>query len=102
MNEGTGIQWTLTKHLEDLDFADDVYLISATHSQMQRKTEKLRVVTSVVRPSRVDENHQFFFFFFFLFIFFFIARHITSYITSYITLNYGKNLHAYLLTTYIT
>ena len=57
MNEGTGIQWTLTKHLEDLDFVDDVYLISATHSQMQRKTEKLRVVTSVVRPSRVDENH---------------------------------------------
>ena len=37
------------------------------------------------------------YFFFYLFIFF-IARHITSYITSYITLNYGKNLHAYLLT----
>ena len=27
-NERTGIQWTLTEQLEDLDFADDVCLIS--------------------------------------------------------------------------
>ncbi len=30
-NERFGIQWTLTEQLEDLDFADDVCLISATH-----------------------------------------------------------------------
>ncbi len=45
-NERTGIQWTLTEQLEDLDFADDVCLISATHKQMQRKTEKLSVNAS--------------------------------------------------------
>ena len=46
MNERTGIQWTLAEQLEVLDFGDDVCLISATNSQMQRKTEKLRVVSS--------------------------------------------------------
>ena len=45
-NEITGIQWTLTERLEDLDFADDVCLIFATHNQMQRKTEKLSVNAS--------------------------------------------------------
>ncbi len=45
-NGRTGIQWTLTEQLEDLDFADDVCLISATHNQMQRKTEKLSVNAS--------------------------------------------------------
>ena len=41
MNERTGIQWTLTEQLEDLNFSDDVCLISA--NQMQRKTVNLRV-----------------------------------------------------------
>lgn len=45
-NERTGIQWTLTEQLEDLDFADDLCLISATHSRMKRKTEKLSVNAS--------------------------------------------------------
>ena len=36
-----GIQWTLWTHLDDLDFADDLALLSHTHSQMQEKTEEL-------------------------------------------------------------
>ena len=41
----TGIQWNLTNQLEDLDFADDIGLLSHSHDQMQRKT------TAVVKNS---------------------------------------------------
>ena len=37
----TGIQWTLTQCLEDLDFADDLCLISQKHQHIQTKTDKL-------------------------------------------------------------
>ena len=40
-NKRNGIQWTLTKQLDDLDFADDLALLSHTHSQMQDKTNIL-------------------------------------------------------------
>jgi hypothetical protein len=33
-----GIQWTLWTQLEDLDFADDLALLSHTQQQMQEKT----------------------------------------------------------------
>jgi hypothetical protein len=33
-----GIQWTLFKQLDDLDFADDLALLSHTYQQMQEKT----------------------------------------------------------------
>ena len=36
-----GIQWTLVKHLEDLDFADDLALISRTVGNLQIKTNRL-------------------------------------------------------------
>lgn len=36
-----GIQWTLWKQLDDLDFADDLALLSHSKTQMQNKTEKL-------------------------------------------------------------
>ena len=36
-----GIRWTLTSCLEDLDFADDICLLSSSHKDMQRKTEDL-------------------------------------------------------------
>ena len=35
------IQWTFTKQLDDLDFADDICLLSHTHKQMQMKSSKL-------------------------------------------------------------
>ena len=36
-----GIQWTMFTHLEDLDFADDIALLSSTQAHMQEKTERL-------------------------------------------------------------
>jgi hypothetical protein len=33
-----GIQWTMLQQLDDLDFADDIVLISSTQQQMQEKT----------------------------------------------------------------
>ncbi len=37
-NSRTGIQWSLAKQLEDLDFADDIALLAHTHQQMQDKS----------------------------------------------------------------
>ncbi|KAL9972125.1 hypothetical protein ACROYT_G018376 [Oculina patagonica] len=39
--EGTGLRWKFTSKLEDLDFADDVALISSTQRHMQLKTNRL-------------------------------------------------------------
>lgn len=36
-----GIQWNLMNQLEDLDFADDLALLSHTYDQMQEKTSIL-------------------------------------------------------------
>ena len=36
-----GIQWDLVNKLEDLDFADDLCLLSETHGNMQMKIEDL-------------------------------------------------------------
>ena len=41
-----GIQWTLWRHLDDLDFADDLALLSHTHQQMQDKTSALEANAS--------------------------------------------------------
>lgn len=40
-----GIQWTMMSQLEDLDFADDLALLSHNHQQMQEKTTKLETVS---------------------------------------------------------
>jgi hypothetical protein len=36
-----GIQWVLVRRLEDLDFADDLCLLSETHGDMHKKLEDL-------------------------------------------------------------
>jgi hypothetical protein len=36
-----GIQWTMFSHLEDLDFADDIALLSAMRNHLQDKTSKM-------------------------------------------------------------
>ena len=36
-----GIQWTLWMHFDDLDFADDLALLSHNHSLVQDKTTLL-------------------------------------------------------------
>ena len=37
----TGIQWSLMNQLDDLDFADDIALLSHSSEQMQTKTNRL-------------------------------------------------------------
>ena len=39
-----GIQWTLWTQLDDLDFADDLALLSHNHNQMQDKTSRLETI----------------------------------------------------------
>ena len=41
-----GIQWTLWTQLDDLDFADDLALLSPNHSQIQDKTTRLETVSA--------------------------------------------------------
>nr|KAG5688191.1 hypothetical protein BaRGS_027786 [Batillaria attramentaria] len=41
-----GIQWTLWAQLDDLDFADDLPLLSHSHSQMQAKTTCLEATSA--------------------------------------------------------
>ena len=40
-----GIQWTMLTQLDDLDFADDLALLSHSHRQMQDKTTALAVIS---------------------------------------------------------
>ncbi|VDP73169.1 unnamed protein product [Schistosoma mattheei] len=44
-----GIQWTSMMQLDDLDFADDLDLLSQTQQQMQRKTTCLAAASTAVR-----------------------------------------------------
>ncbi|KAK3773949.1 hypothetical protein RRG08_066156 [Elysia crispata] len=43
-----GIQWTLWNQLDDLDFADDIALLSHNHDQMQNKTKVLRDTSQTI------------------------------------------------------
>ena len=40
-DNNTGLQWTFTRYLEDLDFADDLCLLSQKQQHMQQKTDRL-------------------------------------------------------------
>ncbi|VDO79060.1 unnamed protein product [Schistosoma margrebowiei] len=42
------IQWTAQNQLDDLDFADDLALLSCTHEQMQMKTASVAAVSASV------------------------------------------------------
>ncbi|XP_071136896.1 uncharacterized protein [Mytilus edulis] len=43
-----GIRWNLLATLEDLDFADDLALLSHTHHHLQEKTNRLNTFASQV------------------------------------------------------
>ncbi|VDO97477.1 unnamed protein product [Schistosoma margrebowiei] len=43
-----GIQWTARNQLDDLDFTDDLALLSHTHEQMQTKTASVEAVSASV------------------------------------------------------
>jgi exonuclease III len=60
-----GIQWRLNEHLEDLDYADDIVLLSHNHRDMQSKTDDLvneaqkvglKVNISKTKDLRVNSN----------------------------------------------
>ena len=59
-----GIQWTLWTQLDDLDFADDLALLSHNHSQMQDKTTLLGTTSTGTglkinrRKDRADEDEH--------------------------------------------
>ncbi|VDP34336.1 unnamed protein product [Schistosoma mattheei] len=46
--EKHGIQWTAQNRLDELDFADDLALLSHTHEQMQIKTTSVAAVSASV------------------------------------------------------
>ncbi|VDP31857.1 unnamed protein product [Schistosoma margrebowiei] len=43
-----GIQWTSRMQLDDLDFADDMALLSQTQQQMQEKTISVAVASAAI------------------------------------------------------
>ena len=45
-DRNNGIQWTLWSQLDDLDFADDLALLSHNHNQMQDKTNHLSTTSA--------------------------------------------------------
>jgi len=45
-NQRNGIQWNLWKQLDDLDFADDITLLSNTNQQMQHKITKMMDIST--------------------------------------------------------
>ena len=59
-----GIQWTLWTQLDDLDFADDLALLSHNHSQMQDKTNLLETTSAGTglkinrKKNRADEDEH--------------------------------------------
>ena len=47
-DKNRGIRWNLFTNLDDLDFADDLALLSHTHSQIQEKTNRQHIYAKQV------------------------------------------------------
>ena len=47
-DQNSRIQWNLFTNLDDLDFADDLALLSHTHSHIQEKINKLHIYAKQV------------------------------------------------------
>ena len=50
-----GIQWTPWTQLEDLDFTDDIALLSHTHKQMQ---DKINIITELSSQTGLKVNRN--------------------------------------------
>ena len=57
-NKKTGISWTLSEMLEDLDFADDIALLSHRHRDMQEKTNQLVTSATINRSQNQRCQNQ--------------------------------------------
>ena len=62
---GAGIRWKMTTMLEDLDFADNLALISSTYTQIQidhlNRTGKgtgLKISTTKTKLMRINANNN--------------------------------------------
>ena len=49
-----GIRWTPYSTLKDLDFADDVALLSHTRQHIQEKTDQLGMIECSIAPGVLD------------------------------------------------
>ena len=64
-NKRNGIQWTLMEQLHDLDYADDIALLSHNHQQMEEKLSCLEeraaetgLIISTKNQSTQGKYHQ--------------------------------------------
>jgi hypothetical protein len=66
-SSNTGIRWNITSKLEDLDYADDIALLSSTKDQMQRKSNLLntyakstglKINAAKTKAMRMNTNNQ--------------------------------------------
>ena len=64
---GTGTRWKMTTMLEDLDFADDLALISSTYTQIQKMIDHLnrnkkgmglKISTTKTKLKRINTNNN--------------------------------------------
>ncbi|VDP33078.1 unnamed protein product [Schistosoma margrebowiei] len=56
-----GIQWTARNQLDDLDFTDNLALLSRTHERMQMKTASVAAVSASVGENqgpRIQNGQQ--------------------------------------------
>ncbi|KAH3873394.1 hypothetical protein DPMN_036629 [Dreissena polymorpha] len=58
-----GIQWTLFKQLKDIDFADDLALLSHTQQQMPRSTNmvasnSVKLGLNIIRVFKTDASND--------------------------------------------
>ena len=60
-NVPRGIRWNIFNYLEDLDFADNLALLSNRNSQLQEKTERLEKFAGqtglVINESKTKSMH---------------------------------------------
>ncbi|XP_041362977.1 uncharacterized protein LOC121378725 [Gigantopelta aegis] len=57
--ENSGIKWTSTEILEDLDFADDIALLSHRYRDIQREAESWKVTKGICQMLEVFQNKCF-------------------------------------------
>lgn len=56
--EKTGVHWTLTSQLDDLNFADDICLLFQSLHHMQLETDKLGIGVQKVGLVKTEINQR--------------------------------------------
>jgi len=58
MDQPRGLQWTFAKTLEDLDFADDIGLLSHYFQHMQEKSQRLSTANRTRNKHPENKEHE--------------------------------------------